>query len=124
MLKLELRPRAQEILDIISRPWNNAGGGRSRRRRRGAMPEFGGTFDDVWINLPVKRLEVVGIRRQGNVFDVTMFFTDRFQYDPILLGRAFVFRVSADEDLHAAMAAQFNGWDWDSFAPPPSWDPA
>ena len=123
MVKPAFRPNAQLILDIMSRPWNNLGAGRkSRRARRGAMPETGGTFDDIWKTLPIRRLEVIGIRRYdiraSAVFDVTMFVTDRFKHAPDCSKLAFVFRVTARDDLHAAIAAQFNGWSWDSFGPP------
>jgi hypothetical protein len=88
-------------------------------QRRGARPR---AFDDLWHELPLHAMAIIGIRRRDGRagYDVTVKVTDRLQHDgrdeyqlrPAARFTAPDMDQATVEPLVAAAASQ---WDWDTF---------
>lgn len=82
-------------------------------------------FDDMWFELPLHRLVIVGVRR-GAGYDFTVTIHDRLAHAPGMLRRAASFQLRAAQArdraaVFAACARAMADLTWDAFVDAPEW---
>ncbi len=104
------------------------GGGPGRRRARRHAQARGGpgasrAFEDLWYELPLHRIVIVGARRAGG-YDFVVTIRDRLAHDIGMLRPSATFRLSAaaardDVKVYDAVSHAMSGLTWASFVDPP-----
>lgn len=132
---LEPELRADEVAvplhRLLLRPSGLYGGGghgagrrRARRHARAREPGSRRAFDDLWYELPLRRLVVVGARRGGG-YDFIVAIHDRLAHEPGVLRRSAAFRLPVveaawdDDGVYEATASAMAHLTWASFVDPP-----
>lgn len=102
---------------------HGAGRRRARRHARAREPGSPRAFDDLWYELPLRRLVVVGARR-GSGYDFIVAIHDRLSHEAGVLHRSVAFRLPVeaawdDDKVYEATASAMAALTWNSFVDPP-----
>ena len=98
--------------DLMTRPMTEprivpftVGGSGGRRTRRVA------TFEDMWTDLPIKRILVIGVRN-GDGFDVTIFVYPTLRQAE---SHSMLLRSDVERDFRADIARHYRNHTWEDF---------
>lgn len=89
-----------------SRTITGAIGGAPRSRTRSVA-----TFEDMWTDLPIKRILVVGVRN-GDGFDVTVFVYPSLR---AAMSHSMFLRSDIERDFRANIARHYRTYTWEDF---------
>jgi hypothetical protein len=124
LLRAPFSPRRSEAR-IATSP---VGGGRQTGRRRAThyaviRDSQARSFEDLWYELPLHRIIVIGLRRDGGV-DFTVTIKDRLSHPPYVLCRACAFRMEGadtqvtNDEVQATVAEAMATFRWETFMEP------